>query len=109
RAQCYIGYLRLGEEVRGLCAVERDVLIGLATFVDAATRVNVVDWRHAPISQLFYRYTEGSDYEERFGDRDVEGEIVARRILTIENGILRRVACPQGIWARGAAGGAPRT
>ena len=28
------------------------------------------------MSQLFYRYAEGSDYEERFGDRDVEGEIV---------------------------------
>jgi DNA helicase-2/ATP-dependent DNA helicase PcrA len=105
----YFGHLRLREEVRGRGAVERDVLIGRATFVDAATRVNIVDWRHAPVSQLFYRYAEGSDYEERFGDRDVEGEIVARRILTIENGILRRVASPQGVWARGADGGWQRT
>lgn len=105
----YFGHLRLREEVRGRGAVERDVFIGRATFVDAAARVNVVDWRHAPVSQLFYRYAEGSDYEERFGDRDVEGEIVVRRILTIEGGVLRRVASPQGIWARRADGGWERT
>jgi DNA helicase-2/ATP-dependent DNA helicase PcrA len=105
----YFGHLRLREEVRGRGAVERDVFIGRATFVDAAARINVVDWRHAPISQLFYRYAEGSDYEERFGERDVEGEIVARRILTIENGLLRRVACPQGIWARQTDGSWLRT
>ena len=105
----YFGHLRLREEVRGRGPVERDVFIGRATFVDAATRVNVVDWRHAPVSQLFYRYAEGSDYEERFGDRDVEGEIVARRIVTIEGGVLRRVACPQGVWARRADGGWERT
>ena len=53
--------------------------------------------------------SSSSDYEERFGDRDVEGEIVARRILTIEGGVLRRVASPQGVWARGAHGEWART
>ena len=96
----YFGHLRLREDVAGRGAVERDVFIGRATFVDAAARVNIVDWRHAPVSQLFYRYAEGSDYEEQFGDRDVEGEVIARRILTIEGGVLVRVACPQGVWAR---------
>jgi DNA helicase-2/ATP-dependent DNA helicase PcrA len=105
----YFGHLRLREEVRGRGVVERDVLVGRATFVDAAARINIVDWRHAPVSQLFYRYAEGSDYEERFGERDVEGEIVARRILTIEGGMLRRVACPQGVWARRPGGGWERT
>ncbi|HVZ88834.1 MAG TPA: ATP-binding domain-containing protein [Polyangia bacterium] len=95
----YFGHLRLREAVRGR-VIERDVLVGRATFVDATARINVVDWRHAPVSQLFYRYGEGSDYEERFGDRDVEGEIVVRRTLTIEGGVLLRVACPQGVWAR---------
>jgi DNA helicase-2/ATP-dependent DNA helicase PcrA len=71
-ASPYFGHLRLRERVAGRGDVERDVLIGRATFVDAAARVNIVDWRHAPVSQLFYRYSEGSDYEERFGDRDVE-------------------------------------
>jgi DNA helicase-2/ATP-dependent DNA helicase PcrA len=103
-ASPYFGHLRLREQIAGRGAVERDVFIGRATFVDPAARVNIVDWRHAPVSQLFYRYAEGSDYEERFGDRDVEGEIVARRTLTIEAGVLTRVACPQGVWARRPAG-----
>jgi len=102
-ASPYFGHLRLRERVAGRGTVERDVLIGRATFVDAAARVNIVDWRHAPVSQLFYRYSEGSDYEERFGGRDVEGDVVARRTLTIEGGVLLRVACPQGIWARAGA------
>src|SRR3569832_2239408 len=103
----YFGHLRLRENVAGRGLVERDVLIGRATYVDPKSRVNVVDWRHAPISQLYYRYEEGGDYEERFGDRDVEGEIVARRTVTIDQNVLRRVACPQGIWAkRNGAGGA---
>src|SRR5262249_30268868 len=109
-ASPYFGHLRLREEVAGRGAVERDVLIGRATFVDARRRINIVDWRHAPVSQLFYRYAEGSDYEERFGERDVEGEILVRRTLTIEGGVLRRVASPQGVWARagGGAAGASR-
>jgi len=103
-ASPYFGHLRLRENVAGRGLVERDVLIGRATYVDPKTRVNIVDWRHAPISQLYYRYEEGGDYEERFGERDVEGEIVARRTVTIDQGVLRRVACPQGVWAKHQAG-----
>ncbi len=98
----YFGHLRLREEVRGRGLVERDVFIGRATYVDAKNRVNIVDWRHAPVSQLFYRYAEGSDYEETFGEREVEGEVVVRRTLTIDDGVLVRVASPQGVWVRRA-------
>ncbi len=108
-ASPYFGHLRLREQVPGRGVVERDVLIGRATFVDAKSRVNIVDWRNAPVSQLFYRYVEGSDYEETFGDREVEGEVLARRTLTIEGGVLVRVACPQGIWQRQPGGDWQRT
>ncbi|HXJ22941.1 MAG TPA: ATP-binding domain-containing protein [Polyangia bacterium] len=107
-ASPYFGHLRLREEVPGRGVVERDVLIGRATFVDPKSRVNIVDWRNAPVSQLFYRYAEGSDYEETFGEREVEGEVLARRTLTIEGGVLVRVACPQGVWQR-TPGGWQRT
>jgi DNA helicase-2/ATP-dependent DNA helicase PcrA len=105
----YFGHLRLRERVPGRGVVERDVLIGRATFVDPKNRVNIVDWRNAPVSQLFYRYTEGSDYEETFGDREVEGDVLVRRTLTIQDGVLVRVACPQGIWQRLPGGGWQRT
>jgi DNA helicase-2/ATP-dependent DNA helicase PcrA len=91
----YFGHLRLRQENR-----ERDVLVGRATFVDPERRLSIVDWRNAPVSQIFYRYPEGSDYEERFGARTVEGEVLVRRTVTIREGALERIAAPQGIWTR---------
>ena len=96
----YFGHLRLRETAPGRGSIEKDVLIGRATFVDAKARINIVDWRNAPISQLYYRYGEGSDYEERFGERDVEGEVIVRRTLTIEGGTLQRISAPQGVWIK---------
>jgi DNA helicase-2/ATP-dependent DNA helicase PcrA len=102
----YFGHLRLRERVAGRGEVERDIFIGRATFTDSRARVHIVDWRNAPISQLYYLYPEGSDYEETFGEREVEGDVVARRMLTIEDGELVRVSCPQGVWVKQGNGGA---
>jgi DNA helicase-2/ATP-dependent DNA helicase PcrA len=104
----YFGHLKLRETSEGSENwSERDVMIGRATFVDARAGVRIVDWRHAPVSQLYYRYPEGSPYEERFGDREVEGEILARRTVTIDQSALIRVTSPQGTFLR-ADGGAWR-
>lgn len=92
----YFGHLRLDEVERGV----RDVLIGRGTYVDTKRGVRIVDWRHAPISQLYYRYEEGASYEETFGDREVEGTILARRTVTIIDGDLQRVTSPQGSFVR---------
>jgi DNA helicase-2/ATP-dependent DNA helicase PcrA len=97
----YFGHLKLRERSEQSQEWgERDVMIGRATFVDAKAGVRIVDWRHAPVSQLYYRYPEGSPYEERFGDREVEGEILARRTLTIDQSKLIRVSAPQGTFVR---------
>ena len=111
RQSPYFGHLRLQERVAGRGVVERDVFIGRATFTDPKARVHIVDWRHAPVSQLYYRYAEGSDYEEKFGEREVEGDVLVRRTLTIQEGALLRIASPQGIWIKrpGAAGAAGPT
>jgi DNA helicase-2/ATP-dependent DNA helicase PcrA len=96
----YFGHLRLREQVAGRGEVERDIFIGRANFSDPKARVSIVDWRNAPVSQLYYCYSEGSDYEETFGQREVVGDILQRRTLTIEDGELLRVASPQGIWVK---------
>lgn len=96
----YFGHLRLREKGRPI----RDVLIGKTTHVDAKSGVRIVDWRHAPVSQLYYRYEEGAEYEETFGERDVEGVVLARRTVTIDDGELLRVSSPQGIFVREGAG-----
>jgi DNA helicase II / ATP-dependent DNA helicase PcrA len=96
----YFGHLRLREEGRG----DRDVLIGKTTLVSAVAGVRIVDWRHAPVSQIYYKYEEGADYEERFGERDVEGEVLVRRTVTIADQKLRRIGAPQGIFVRSDKG-----
>ncbi|AUX28765.1 MULTISPECIES: ATP-binding domain-containing protein [Sorangium] len=96
----YFGHLRLREKGRP----ERDVLIGRTTLVDASAGVRIVDWRHAPVSQIYYRYEEGAEYEETFGEREVEGTVLVRRTVTIDDGELYRIAAPQGTFVRGPSG-----
>jgi DNA helicase-2/ATP-dependent DNA helicase PcrA len=95
RKSPYFGHLRLDESGK-----RRDVLIGARSFVEPGSGVQIVDWRNAPVSRLFYRYEEGDAYEERLGDKLVEGEVVARRTVAIVDADLRRVAAPQGTFSR---------
>ena len=103
RKSPYFGHLRLEESGK-----RRDVLIGARSFVEPGSGVQIVDWRNAPVSRLFYRYEEGDGYEERLGDRLVEGEILARRTVAIVDAELRRVASPQGTFSRDLRTGAWR-
>jgi DNA helicase-2/ATP-dependent DNA helicase PcrA len=88
----YFGHLRL----LPTGGRSRDVLIGRRGLIDRQAGVQIVDWRDAPISQLYYRYEEGDDYEEDLGGGHLAGVIEARRNVTIQGGRLRRVGCPQG-------------
>src|SRR6185436_19073701 len=96
----YFGHLRLREKDRG----DRDVLIGKTTHIDGAAGVRIVDWRHAPVSQIYYRYEEGAEYEETFGEREVEGKVLARRTVTIDDGELLRISAPQATFVRHEGG-----
>ena len=82
------------------------MLIGARSFVEPGGGVQIVDWRNAPVSRLFYRYEEGDAYEERLGDKLVEGEMLARRTVAIVDADLRRVAAPQGTFSRDLRTGA---
>jgi DNA helicase-2/ATP-dependent DNA helicase PcrA len=103
RKSPYFGHLRLAEAGK-----RRDVLIGARSYVEPGGGVQIVDWRNAPVSRLFYRYEEGDGYEERLGDRLVEGEVLARRTVAIVDGELRRVASPQGTFSRDLRSGSWR-
>jgi DNA helicase-2/ATP-dependent DNA helicase PcrA len=103
----YFGRMVLSESGR-----HREILIGRSTYVDTGASVRIVDWRDAPVSRLYYRYDEGDSYEETFGEREVEGEILIRRSLTVVDARLRRIVAPQGVfvhpsngdWKRGGVG-----
>ncbi|MDH5670592.1 MAG: AAA family ATPase [Myxococcales bacterium] len=90
-ASPYFGRIVLQEGER-----KREVLIGRTTYLDSKTGVQIVDWRDAPVSRVYYRYDEGDDYDEQFGGRMVEGEVITRRSLAIADSQLRRVGAVQG-------------
>lgn len=98
----YFAHLRLREDIDGRERV-RDVCIGRATRIERG--VAIVDWRHAPVSQLFYRYRQGEAYEESMGGREVEGVVEARRTVAIRAGRLEAVQAPEGVFEQDGDGG----
>ena len=89
----YFAHLRLEEAGK-----QRDVFLGRATRLSHGLRI--VDWRNAPISKLFYRYSEGEEYEEEIAGNTREGEVVARRVLHIAHGKLLRVGDSKQTWIK---------
>jgi DNA helicase-2/ATP-dependent DNA helicase PcrA len=100
----YFAHMRLREGGR-----VRDVCLGRATRLDNGLRI--VDWRHAPIARLFYRYQQGDSYEEEISGRVSEGVVETRRAVTIRGAALERIEAPEGIFDqdRDAPGGWRRT
>ena len=80
----------------------RDVLVGKRGFIDRKSNVQIVDWRNAPISRIYYRYEEGDDYEEEIAGRRTDGVVAVRRNISIFGGKLRRIGAPQGTFIRDA-------
>jgi DNA helicase II / ATP-dependent DNA helicase PcrA len=95
----YFAHLRLKESGK-----TRDVLVGKRGFIDRDANVQIVDWRNAPVSRIYYRYEEGDDYEEEIAGRRVEGIVEARRNVSIHKGNLRRIGTPQGTYLKSASG-----
>ncbi|NOY28476.1 MAG: AAA family ATPase [Oligoflexia bacterium] len=93
----YFGHLGLEEADK-----RRDIFIGRATRLGPGLRI--VDWRNAPISQMFYRYDEGDDFEEELSGRERIGRVVARRTVHIHRRELLRVGTAHGTWLRTADG-----
>ena len=96
----YFAHMRLKEKGKA-----RDVMIGKRGFIDRESNVQIVDWRNAPISRIYYRYEEGDDYEEEIAGRRVDGVVDARRNISIARGNLRRIGAPQGTFLKDARGG----
>jgi len=95
----YFAHMRLKESGKS-----RDVMIGKRGFIDRSSNVQIVDWRNAPVSRIYYRYEEGDDYEEEIAGRRVEGLVEARRNVSIARGNLRRIGTPQGTYLKDSRG-----
>jgi DNA helicase-2/ATP-dependent DNA helicase PcrA len=102
-ASPYFAHMALRDAASGV-GKRRDVLIGKRGFIDRKAGVQIVDWRNAPISQVYYRYDEGDDYEEDTGGTRLRGVVDVRRNLSITKSVLRRIGAPQGTFLRSGEG-----
>ncbi len=92
----------------------REVLLGHLTFLESR-RLPIIDWKHAPISRIFFNYREGEEYEEELPGRLAMGTVIKRRVLTISRGQLWRIHAfgqsfrrkEDGTWMRDAGGFVP--
>ena len=95
----YFAHMRLREQGK-----RRDIMVGKRGFIDRSSNVQIVDWRNAPISRIYYRYEEGDDYEEEIAGRRVDGMVEVRRNVSIARGNLRRIGAPQGTYLKDSKG-----
>ncbi|MFT3776362.1 MAG: ATP-binding domain-containing protein [Minicystis sp.] len=106
-ASPYLAHLAIRDQ-RG----RRDYLLGRGSFIDPAAGVRIVDWRVAPVARIFYRYREGDEFEETFPGREVEGTVLTRRVVVIDNGLLAQIVgdgvvlerLADGRWTSGSRG-----
>lgn len=103
----YFAHMRLRENNK-----ERDVLLGHCTFLQGP--VPIIDWRHAPVSRIFFNYRQGDEFEEELPGRVTRGTIVERNVLTIHNTKLAHIMTPRGAyrhvdgqWVRDSQGSMP--
>jgi len=80
---------------------------GRATFTDAKARVHIRGLAERPYQPALLLLQRGQRLPGNLRQREVEGDIVQRRTVTIEDGALLRVASPQGVlgqtWGRTGA------
>jgi DNA helicase-2/ATP-dependent DNA helicase PcrA len=59
--------------------------------------LTILDWRTAPLAEVFFAYAEGEEYELDLGDRKLEGVVLERNLVRFEGGELSALS-----WAGGA-------
>jgi len=78
----------------------RDVLMGARAYVDTARGVTIVDFRRAPIAEVFFTCDPGDEYEIEIDRRTVEGVLETRHLVTFERGEPSAITVPGGALRR---------
>lgn len=89
----YFGHMRLRTNGR-----ETDVLLG----AESRTRsgLTLIDWRTAPLAEVFFGYGEGEDYGLALEGRHIEGKVLQRNLLAFRDGELSEIATPSSRFVR---------
>jgi len=70
--------------------------------------LTILDWRTAPLAEVFFAYAEGEEYELDLGDRKLEGTVLQRNLVRFEEGELVELAWSSSALARRRGAWVPR-
>ena len=87
-------------KVRRADGIESDILLG-AVF-RRGEGLTIIDWRSAPLAEVFFGYGEGEEYEVDLGDRKIEGVVLQRNLVAFEERELVELSWPAAMLRRTA-------
>jgi DNA helicase IV len=76
---------------------KKSYLIGKQMLMDG-NKVVIVDWRRAEISQLFYDFEQGEEYDATIQGIDREGVITVKNKIGIDRTVLHRIETPSEVY-----------
>lgn len=82
----YFGHMKIQQGGKS-----KDIYLGHASFSDRQIDAKIVDWKEAPIAKVFYGYDEGENFDLELEEREVEGTLLEKAVLTVVDGILYRI------------------
>jgi len=85
----YFAHMRLETDGR-----VRDVLLGPETRTGSG--VAIVDWRNAPLAEVFFCCVDGDDYEVDADERTLAGTLVERNLVGFAQGELCEIETAKG-------------
>jgi DNA helicase-2/ATP-dependent DNA helicase PcrA len=89
----YFGHLRLASNGK-----QTDVLLGSESRSKAG--LSVLDWRTAPLAEVFFGYGEGEDYGVEIEGRHLEGTVLQRNLVTFSGADVVEVQTPRARFLR---------
>ena len=101
QASPYFGVIGIDDADRRIG--KKTYLIGKQMLMDG-NKVIIVDWRRAEISQLFYDFEQGEEYEATIQGVDREGVITVRNKIGIDRTLLHRIETPSELFELTAGG-----
>jgi DNA helicase-2/ATP-dependent DNA helicase PcrA len=90
--------------VQGGSGKARDLLLGNHTLTGAASRAMVLDWRTAPLAQVYFRYQPGDEYDIDVDGRTIEGTLQGRHPLRVVGSELVEVETAAALLVRAGDG-----
>ena len=85
----YFAHMRLDTDGR-----VRDVLLGPDTRTGGG--VAIIDWRNAPLAEVFFSCVDGDDYEVDADERTLAGTLVERNLVGFAQGELCEIETAEG-------------